>query len=31
MSVSIGELAMNVESIFVWVFLYIHVPMDIRN
>ena len=29
--VSIGELPMNVFSIFIWIFLYIHVPMDIRN
>ena len=28
---SIGELLTNVVSIFIWIFLYIHIPMDISN
>ena len=28
---SIRELAMNVDSIFIWIFSYIHVPMDIQK
>ena len=28
---SIGELDTNVAIIFIWIFLHIHVPMDIKN